>query len=134
MATETTETLPPTGATSSPLRSRLQSGRLGRMGAARRGPTVATWLVASVAFLAFIGFGSVRIETGSADGRFRRVVDTWSRFANNLPKSGHQDLLRAVFFGALAILIAGVIVGLWLAMRAEAEPADSSPPAANAPE
>jgi hypothetical protein len=128
MATETTETLPPTGAAIAPNRRGVPRRRLGRMRETRYRTLVVSWFLATAAFLAFVGFGSLSIEAGSAEGRYQRIVGTWSRFANNLPRSGHQDLLRAAFFGALAVLVIGSSVGLWLAMRVDDAPADASPP------
>ena len=130
MATETREPLPsiaPAAVPDQPV-ERVQTPARERP--RLRGVTV-VWLAATVGFALFLAFGSVTLESGRLAGRTMRVAEVWRRLGDALPEVGHATLLRVVFYGAIAVVLAGAVLGLWLALTATGEPAPlepSSPP------
>jgi hypothetical protein len=94
-------------------------------------PRAATvvWLLATVGFAFFLGFGSFGLEAGRQQGRTLRVAEVWRRLGDGLPEVGHATLLQVVFYGAVAVAVLGAVLGLWLALLATGEPSPVEPAA-----
>lgn len=92
-----------------------------------RGAT-AFWLVATAIFALFLVAGSVTLEVGREAGRTRRVATVWQQLIDALPEVGHATLLRAVFYGAVAVVLLGSLLGLWLALTATDGPIVAAAP------
>ena len=82
----------------------------------------AFWLLAVAALAVFLAVGSVRVEAGEDRGRSVRVVEVWWRFMDALPTVGQAALLQVVIVGAVAVVVLGSALGLWLALRPGFEP------------
>jgi hypothetical protein len=86
------------------------------------------WTVAVGAFALFALFGSMPTEAGANAGTGVGVVEAWRALGRDLPSVGHATLLRLAYYGALALLVLGGAVGLWLALAVEPAPPEDEPP------
>ena len=130
MATETREPLPSIAPAAVPDQPVERVGAQASERARPRGATI-VWLAATVGFALFLAFGSVTLESGRLAGRTMRIAEVWRRLGDALPEVGHATLLRVVFYGATAVVLAGAGLGFWLALTATGEPVPlepSSPP------
>jgi len=103
------------------------AGRQDSAGRDRTRPLLfGSWLIATLAFLFFLGIGTVPAVLGRDAGEWVGVLDTWRGLGRDLPRVGHATLLRAVFYGAGVFVVLGTIVGLWLAMTATSPDHDAT--------
>jgi hypothetical protein len=81
------------------------------------------WAGLSVAFLGYLAFGSVNARFWKYDElqlgqdfaiEPKSIVRIWQVQADHLPQVPHQWMMQAVFYGAIAIFLACVIVGIRL--------------------
>jgi len=84
---------------------------------------IIVWAVLSLAFLAYIAVGSIRVQFWGLDDTFsfyikriesRSVLHVWSYEIGHLPEVTHQWALNAAFGGAAIVMILGIIAGIWL--------------------
>lgn len=86
----------------------------------RRGAAVV--LLLAVAGLAgFVALGTATIRTGFRlrSERSLPVTELWWRFTEELADEGAATLVRVGVYGALALVLAGSALGLWLALTAD---------------
>jgi hypothetical protein len=86
-------------------------------GASRRGSTIrlVVWVLLSVAFIAFLLFGSVNARIWRF-GRLRieskSIAEIWKIQADNLPDLTSGWIMQVVFLGSMLVFVACVIIGM----------------------
>lgn len=80
------------------------------------------WIGLTLAFIAYLTFGSVNArfwQFGDLRIESRSIARTWRVQAESLHRVAHQWMLEALFYGAILIFIAGVIIGIRLLLVPE---------------
>lgn len=75
------------------------------------------WAVLSIAFLAYIAFGSVEARIWRFNNlriEPRSVLRVWTLQAETLPRVAQQWLLTSLFYACLLTIIVGAVIGIWL--------------------
>lgn len=73
--------------------------------------------VSSVAFLAYIAFGTVEARIwrfGRLNFEDRTIRHVWSYFGDRLPELPGQTFITGLYWLALAVMVIGTVAGLWL--------------------
>lgn len=90
------------------------------------------WAVSSVAFLAYLAFGSVEARMwnfGRLNFEDRHIAHVWSYFGDNLPSMPAQPLFTLLYYVAIVVMVIGTVWGLWFFLSED----DSSPDPAESP-
>ena len=87
--------------------------------AERPGPNipVIVFAVTSIAFLAYIAFGSIEARIwrfGQLNFEDRTIRHVWRYFGDRMPHLPGQDLFTGLYWAGLAVMVIGTIAGLWL--------------------
>lgn len=85
---------------------------------AHRGRLV-VFAVLSVAWLVFLAFGQVRARfwiRNQFEVEFKSIVGVWKVMLGELPGGAQQPLVQGAVLVSLAIIIVGVIAGLYLVL------------------
>lgn len=87
----------------------------------RRRAVAVVWLLAVAALALFVAFGSATIRTGFRlrSERSLPIGELWWRFADELADAGAAGLVRVGVYAALALVLVGSALGLWLALTAD---------------
>ncbi len=106
------------------------SPRTADTGAHRRGSTIrfVVWVVLSVAFVAFLLFGSVNARIwrfGQLRIESKSIAEIWKIQADNLPNLTSGWIMQSVFIGSMLVFAACVIVGMRFLLEQAAS--DTSP-------
>ncbi|MDP8909593.1 MAG: hypothetical protein M3N47_10875 [Chloroflexota bacterium] len=81
------------------------------------------WAVLTLAFLAFLAFGSVSIhqwrwsfilDAPQEDIETVRLMKIWTYQADRLPDVAISAVMPALFYGSLFVFVVGSIVAAWL--------------------
>lgn len=81
------------------------------------------WLIASLAFIGYLAFGSVTVQVWRFSDFLqqyypiyvsRRILHIWIYQGNQLPDVRYEWLLHAVYYTVLFVCLAGAIYGVWL--------------------
>ncbi len=84
---------------------------------------LAVWAVLTLAFLAFLAFGSVSIhqwrwsfilDAPQEDIETVRLMKIWTYQADRLPDVAISAVMPALFYGSLFVFVVGSIVAAWL--------------------
>lgn len=84
------------------------------------------WATTTVAFLAYLVFGSVEIRLwrfGRLGFEDRRIAHVWAYFGERLPELSGNGLMAALYWLSLATIVLGTIAGLWVILVDRPEPA-----------
>ena len=76
-----------------------------------------TFAIASVAFLAYIAFGTIEARIwrfGRLNFLDRSIRHVWSYFGDRLPELPGQALITGLYWLGLALMVIGTVAGLWL--------------------
>lgn len=108
------EPSPPNSTASDPLR--VPPDDVGG-GSARVPIRLIVWVVLSIAFIGYLAFGTVGARIwrfGQLQVESRSIASTWRVQGQNLPDVSQPWLIESVFYGAIGVFVAGVIVGMRL--------------------
>lgn len=84
---------------------------------------VIVWLIASLAFLGYLAFGSVTVQVWRFSEFLqqyypiyiqRRILHIWIYQGKQLPQVRFSWVLLVIYYGCLFICLAGAIYGVWL--------------------
>jgi hypothetical protein len=78
---------------------------------------LALWAILSIAFFAYIAFGSVNARIwrlGELEVESRSIVRIWRIQGQELPDATYQWMIQGVFYGAIAVFVVCVIAGMRL--------------------
>lgn len=84
---------------------------------------VIVWLIASIAFLGYVAFGSFSVQIWRYSDFLeeyypitvpRRILHIWIYQGRQLPEVRFQFLLFIIYYAAIFACVAGAIYGLWL--------------------
>lgn len=74
------------------------------------------WVLASIAFVAYLVFGSVEARIwrfNRLNFSDRRILDVWRYFGEQLPSMPAQPVFTTLYYGSIVIMVIGTIGGLW---------------------
>lgn len=80
--------------------------------------------VSSVAFLAYLAFGTIEARIwrfGRLYFEDRDITHVWSYFGDRLPEMPGQGLIEALYWIGLAVTVIGTVLGLWLFLGTDDE-------------
>lgn len=89
------------------------------------------WAALTLAFLAFVAFGSVRIHqwrwsfvlnAPREDIESVRLIDIWTYQASNLPEIEIGSVLTGLYYVSLIVFVGGCIAATWLLLGETGEP------------
>jgi hypothetical protein len=83
----------------------------------RLGVPLIVFGVSSIAFLAFIVFGTVEARIwrlGRLNFEDRPITHVWAYFGARLPDLPASGLISALYWVSLAVMVLGTVMGLWL--------------------
>lgn len=73
--------------------------------------------VTSVAFLAYIAIGTIEARIwrfGRLNFEDRTIRHVWGYFGDRLPELPGQAFISGLYWAALAVMVIGTVLGLWL--------------------
>ena len=91
------------------------------------------WAALSLAFLAYVAFGSVEARIWRFNRLYyedRRILEVWRYAIDHLPELPGGSVVTLLFAGSVIVLVASTVLGLWL-LLAEAghgSDAEQGPP------
>jgi hypothetical protein len=80
--------------------------------------------VSSIAFLAFVAFGTVETRIwrlGRLNFEDRSITHVWGYFGDRLPDLHASGLISALYWVSLAVMVLGTVIGLWLFLGTDDE-------------
>jgi hypothetical protein len=84
---------------------------------------IIVWALVSIGFLGYLTLGSITTRSWQLnqfqqawvlDISPRRILHIWTYQLDHLPTVAHQWALKALFGGALGIMVLGAVVCIWL--------------------
>ncbi|HEU0164419.1 MAG TPA: hypothetical protein VFQ54_05190 [Thermomicrobiales bacterium] len=84
---------------------------------------IIVWALVSIGFLGYLTLGSISTRSWQLnsfqqawvlDISPRRILHIWTYQLDHLPNVAHQWALKAVFGGALGIMVVGAVICVWL--------------------